>query len=129
MADLKILALRHRAVKKVAESAKKELDGLREEIFTELEASGTPDDKGNITIRVSDQDKDIVIKKERRVSVKLDEDAALVMFKDKKLIECVAQIEVVHEGALEKAVLDGKVTQDELGAVTIVKESFALKIK
>lgn len=92
-----------------------------------LNDNGELDDKGSRTFTLPVPVGDVLaIKRERRVSQSLNEDAAFDLIKKYDLSDsCLEIVYVVNEDALLAANFAGKIPDDEIAALYSEKESFA----
>lgn len=105
----------------------KEEDGLKKEVMEGL-AEVEPDENGHRFYTLPAPINGIAgVKRERRVSQPLDEEAALTLVKKYGLEQsCLEVITVLNEDGLLAANFDGVIPDDEFKAVYSESESFAL---
>jgi len=119
--------------KRAMDLLKKRQTVLRQRLFDTLDSEGTVDAKGNKWVTIETDDKIIEAKKERRFSVKVNQEKALDFLNNrnnKELFEKCTQTQVViYEPSLEEAILEGEISEQETEVFTDTKESFALKVK
>jgi hypothetical protein len=112
-------------IEKKEEKLKKELD---EYITKNVQA----DARGNRYFFAVDYvGKDIILKKEARKSVSLNEEKAILLFTRKKLINRVLKIretQYLDEEAIEELIEDGEVTTKEIESITDVTVGYAIKM-
>jgi hypothetical protein len=84
------------------------------------------DDKGNSVFQLPSPIGEVsAIKRERRLSQRLDEDAALKAIEEFGLSECLETVLVVNEDALLAANYAGRLPDDVVAGLYSEKESFA----
>lgn len=100
---------------------------LRDQISAVVEDTGYEDDKGHIWLDLDEPIEGVSqLKRERRVSQRLDEEQAEKILKRKKLYDdCVVMVPQFDEDAIMKAVWEKKITQKELERMFPQKISWA----
>jgi hypothetical protein len=104
---------------------------LRETLFQQIDSNGEFDDKGNVFLELgSDVDGVVRLEKQKRVTRKLDADAAETILATNELEEDVYEVvRVVNEDKLMAAFYEGKLTEDELERIYPAKVVWALTTK
>lgn len=102
---------------------------LRNQLFDHLDQEGEYDSKGNILIELdSEIDGVTAIKKERRVSRKVDEIAAEMIIAEKNLEDKLYKtIRVIDEDALMAALYSDDLTEEEIDRMYPEIVTWALK--
>lgn len=97
---------------------------LREKLFTEIDAEGFEDDKGNLLLELEEPIDGIArIEKQRRTTRKLDELRAETLLEELGLTDEVYELKpVLNEDLLMAAHYEGKITEDQ------IEEMFPLKV-
>lgn len=104
---------------------------LRETLFQQIDSNGEFDDKGNVFLELgADVDGVVRLEKQKRVTRKLDADAAESILATNELEEEVYEVvRVVNEDKLMAAFYEGKLTEDELERIYPAKVVWALTTK
>lgn len=115
-----VLRERREGLAKVEDQHKKELMGAL--------ADEPTDEKGHVIHTFpAPVGKVSGIQRQRRVSLSMDEEAAMALIRSKGLeATCLETVTVLNEDALLAANYNGAVSDDELAALYSEKESFAL---
>lgn len=102
---------------------------LRDQLFAHLDEEGDVDSKGSLTIDLAAEVEGFVaIKKERRVSRKIDEEVAEVVIAKNGLENTLYKtIRVIDEDALMAALYSGDLTEAEVDAMYPEIVTWALK--
>lgn len=102
-------------------------DTFKKSLMESLAESGDPDEKGNRFFTLEAPIEGVSgVKRERRVSQVLDEEAAVALVKKYGLEkDCLETIQVLDEDALLAANFAGQIPDDEMQALYSQKESFA----
>lgn len=110
------------------EGIQKQEDIAKKEIMAGLAEYGDPDDNGSRFYYFPSKIKDVAgLKRERRVSQVMDEDAAMNLIEKYGLQEsCLETITVLNEEGLLAANFSGKISDEEMQEVYSQKETFAL---
>lgn len=113
--------------RKARERFAKNEDRFKKVIMEALDAQGQPDDKGNRFYHLDTPLDGVAgVKRERRLSQILDEDAALEVIDRYKLHEsCLETIQVINEEALLAANFSGVIPDKEMQDIYQQKETFA----
>lgn len=104
---------------------------LRETLFQHIDNEGEFDDKGNVFLELGSEVEGVVrLEKQKRVTRKLDADAAESILATNELEEDVYEVvRVVNEDKLMAAFYEGKLTEDELERIYPAKVVWALTTK
>jgi hypothetical protein len=109
------------------EKIQKVEDTLKRDVMEKLAVEGELDDKGSRYFHHPLEEGVTGLKRERRVSQVLDEDAAMAVIEKYKLQDsCLETITVLNEDGLLAANFSGTIPDDEMKALYTDKESFAL---
>ena len=124
---LRAIALEYLQFRRGRESLQRSEDDLKKDVMAGL-STEKPDEKGNRFLYFNEPNQGVEgIKRERRVSQILDEDAAMVVVKKYGLEEkCLETIVVLNEDGLLAANFDGTIPDEEMKALYSEKETFAL---
>jgi hypothetical protein len=89
---------------------------IKKHLSEVVETDGEADDKGHIWLTLPTEVEGIAsLQRQRRVSVRLDEDAAERILTEKNLVEeCYETVKVVNQDAVMAALFDGALTEDDL---------------
>lgn len=119
--------LQYLSFRKARESLQREEDGLKKVVTDDLVAEGEEDDKGNFFLYLDAPVEGVRgVKRERRISQVMDEDAVLAIIKAHGLEDsCIEHVPVINEDALLAANYRGEITDDEMKSVYSPKESWA----
>lgn len=117
------------AVKAQAEEFTKRQGTLRTRLIDWVEQFGETDDKGHIRLSLRNTVAGFAgMKYERRVSHRLDEDAAEKILAKKRLLkQCQTTITVLDEAKIELLVFNGKLTDEERAEIFPSSETWAFK--
>lgn len=108
--------------KKTIESREK---ALKDDLGKILEAEGTKDSKGSFKLILGDK----VAQKQARKSVSINPDKAEVLFKELGIWKDVIETkEIINESLVEQAIVDEKLSMENLEEVTDIKVSYAIVI-
>lgn len=109
------------------ERFQKNEDLLKKDLMLFLAANGDQDGKGGATYRMEDPIDEVVgIKRERRVTQMIDEDAAMALVTKYGLEDsCLETVTVLNEDGLLAANFAGVVPDEEIKALYSEKETFA----
>ena len=114
--DLMTQAKEYVFLKKQLEYLEKQQKELREKLFSHLENSGDADSDGHIVLELPQEIEGVVaIKKQRRVTRKINEEAAETVINQKGLQDKLYKtIRVVDEDALMAALYNDELTEEEI---------------
>lgn len=116
--------------KAATEEFGKRLRKIKDRLAAYVDESGTADEKGNLWVELPESAPAPTIKREKRVSRFLDEEAAEKFLKRKRLYsECTTTITVLDEEKILHAHYTGKITEDELDALYGENVVWALKVQ
>jgi hypothetical protein len=111
-----------KANKKLIEKREEE---LKKELGVILEAEGTKDNKGSFNLIIGD----IKAQKQARKTVKLNPEKAEELFKELGIWKDVTETKtVIKDDLVEQAVVDEKLSMDDLEKVTDIKVTYAIVI-
>jgi hypothetical protein len=121
------LARQYLQFRKGREALQKNEDTIKKTLMTVLEESGEADDKGNRFYYFPESVDGVQgVKRERRLSQSLDEDAAMELIEKHNLQNsCLENIVVLNEDGLLAANFDGIISDKEMASLYDEKESFA----
>lgn len=138
------LKVSHKTVPRDMLSVIEELDGikankklleareskLKEELAYYLDSIGYKDTKGSYLVKLNVNGKEKVAKKEARKTVKLNHEKAENLFRELGVWDDVIEVkEVINEDYVEQALLNEKISMQDLESVTDVKTTYAILIK
>jgi hypothetical protein len=102
-------------------------DALKKDVMGLLAEAGEVDEKGSRYFYAPLEEGVSGIKRERRVSQVLDEDAAMILVEKYQLqSKCLETITVLNEDGLLAANFDGTIPDEEMKGLYTDKETFAL---
>lgn len=109
---------------KLLDERKKKLSALLKSGAVE---NGVRDDKGSSYLEVSD----FIVGNVAKKSVKLNQDKAVALLKEKGLEDCidVVTVETVNSDKLNSAVSTGKISLNEVESVTDISTSYSVSVK
>lgn len=115
------------AADREAKTAAARKNELRDRMLEALEREGYEDDRGHLYLDLPEEiGGRTKICRQRRVSQRIDHEAAEKLLKKKKLWEdCTKVVRVLEEDLLAKAVFEGRLTQAEFESVKVTSETFA----
>jgi len=121
------MARQYLQFRKGREGLQKNEDVIKKSIMESLTNEGSPDDKGNRFYYFPESLDDVQgVKRERRISQVMDEDAALELVAKYGLeSSCLETITVLNEDGLLAANFEGKIPDSEMSALYTERESFA----
>jgi hypothetical protein len=122
--------------RRLRESAAEMENKFKKELMVLLETYGEKDDRGSSYLRMDDEvydprtDEPVAsVKRERRVSQSIDEDAAEEILKDLGLYDrCTTTITVLDEDAILSLNFSGELPDEAVQRMYSEKESFAFKV-
>lgn len=114
--DITVQAKEYAFTKQQIEYWEKQQKDLKAKLFDRLDAEGEPDSKGNIVIELPEEvDGFVAVTKQRRVSRKINEEAADAIIAEKGLEDTLYKtIRVVDEDALMAALYNDELTEAEI---------------
>ena len=115
----------YNALRDQAKVIKNRMDTLAKEIKEYASKNGVKDDKGSYYCENSS----FMFGQQAKKSVSFIVDKAIEFFKSNGLYEAVKTVEVIDEEAVSRYVDDGRVTFDDLEAITQTKVSYAIDLK
>lgn len=109
----------------------KEQKKIREYLLETVEKAGYEDDLGNFWIELDEPIGGVAtLKRERRVSRSLDEEAAETILKNADLwAQCTKTVVVVDEDAVMQCLFDDDLTEDDIDAIYPQKVTWALVVR
>lgn len=101
---------------------------VKARLFELLDADGIEDDKGHLIIELDEPVDGVAsIIKQRRASVKLNEDALAALLKEKGLYDdCTKTVVVLDEDKVHDAIYRGLITEDEFETCVTKSVSWSL---
>jgi hypothetical protein len=114
--DITVQAKEYAFTKQQLEYWEKQQKDLKAKLFERLDAEGEPDSKGNIVIELPEEvDGFVAVTKQRRVSRKINEEAADAIIAEKGLEDTLYKtIRVIDEDALMAALYSDELTEAEI---------------
>lgn len=114
--DITVQAKEYAFTKQQIEYWEKQQKDLKAKLFERLDAEGEPDSKGNIVIELPEEvDGFVAVTKQRRVSRKINEEAAEAIITEKGLEDTLYKtIRVVDEDALMAALYNDELSEAEI---------------
>jgi hypothetical protein len=114
--DITVQAKEYAFTKQQLEYWEKQQKDLKAKLFERLDAEGEPDSKGNIVIELPEEvDGFVAVTKQRRVSRKINEEAADTIIAEKGLEDTLYKtIRVIDEDALMAALYSDELTEAEI---------------
>lgn len=114
--------------KRTADTVAKRFNDLKARLAEYVDENGEVDDKGNLWVELPDNSPVGSLKREKRVSRFLDEDATEEFLKKKRLYkDCTSTITVLDEEKILAAHYAGKISEEELDALYAEKITWAFK--
>lgn len=114
-------------LKSQSETIKKQMDEAKKILSATVEEQGYEDDKGHFILELDEPvDGCVALKREKRVTQSLDEEAAEKILRRKGIYEeCVETIVVIDPDLVTKAFYQGKISEAELDKMFSTKTIWA----
>ena len=102
--------------KKKIESLTKEQNELKAELNEYVETNGQEDDRGHVYVELPEEvDGYVGMQRQRRVSVSVDMDAAILLLTKKGLADrCIKPVPTVDEDEVMACLYEGKLSEEEI---------------
>jgi len=129
--DLKATLRQYLSLKGEVELLTNRVNTLKSRLTEQVEANGNVDDRGHITLAVTDEVKgDVNLTKQRRVSKNLDITVAEQLLEERGIKDdCIKMIPTLDDAAIMAAFYEGKLSEADIDAMFPEKITWAFIVK
>ena len=126
--DIKSLVREYNQLREQQNIIKKRISELANKIKKYSAENGVKDSKGNMYL----EDEEFIYGQQARKSIKLNEEKAKKLFREKGVYDLVVEQEireVINEDKISELIEEEKITMEELESVTDIKVTYAIDVR